>query len=677
MKFPEPIAKPSARQPPIAPAKTPMLSHMGLRAMAIAAAYALLATLWILFSDRALGHWLDDPKLLVQASVTKGLAFVALTSAILLLLMRKAFGTIGQGYERMRANEEEIERLNRLYGSLSRVNQAIARTDSREILFERVCRILVEHGHFHMAWIAWPDAEGRILVPAASWGDHHGYLRSIRVSLEDHAEGRGPCGTAFREKRAVVFNDLLSERDVMPWRGEIEREGYRAAAAFPIQEGDRIRGTLSVYADTDTYFQDKEVALLQEVAGDLAFAVRILEEKETRLKAEATARDERAFSATIIESMPGILYFCDEAGRFIRWNRNMETITGYSSSEIARMHPLDFFAESEREAIGERIAEVFAYGEAWAEAPLLDKGGHTTPYHFTGRRVAFDGKPCLLGVGVDISERKRAEAALRDMNACLEQKVEERTGELQRALVRAEGSDRLKSAFLASMSHELRTPLNSIIGFTGILLREMPGPLNDEQKKQLGMVKSSGRHLLDLINDVLDLSKIEAGQLEVRAQRFSLRESLDKVIALTKPQSETKGLALTLAAPPGILEMVGDQRRVEQILLNLANNAVKFTERGHVAIRADIVVDGEVAPAYRIRFSDTGIGIQAADVGKLFLPFRQLDAGLDRQHEGTGLGLAICRRLTHLMNGTMEVESEWGKGSTFTVTLSLETPGSR
>jgi signal transduction histidine kinase len=287
----------------------------------------------------------------------------------------------------------------------------------------------------------------------------------------------------------------------------------------------------------------------------------------------------------------------------------------------------------------------------------------------------------LRKMGAEIQERERS---LKDWNANLSEIVNQRTADLEAAVVdaqrareEAENANRTKSAFLANMSHELRTPMNAIIGYSEMLMEEAEDTGQDAFLPDLRKIHGAGKHLLGLINDVLDLSKIEAGQLEVRAQRFSLRESLDKVIALTKPQSETKGLALTLAAPPGILEMVGDQRRVEQILLNLANNAVKFTERGHVAIRADIVVDGEVAPAYRIRFSDTGIGIQAADVGKLFLPFRQLDAGLDRQHEGTGLGLAICRRLTHLMNGTMEVESEWGKGSTFTVTLSLETPGSR
>ena len=159
-----------------------------------------------------------------------------------------------------------------------------------------------------------------------------------------------------------------------------------------------------------------------------------------------------------------------------------------------------------------------------------------------------------------------------------------RTAELAVAKERAESADRLKSAFLATMSHELRTPLNSIIGFTGIMLQGLAGPLNAEQTKQLGMVQSSARHLLALINDVLDISKIEAGQLEIRAEQFDLRSSLEKVAALVKPLAEKKGLALRVVLSPDVGQAVSDRLRVEQVLLNLLNNAVKFTERGEVTL---------------------------------------------------------------------------------------------
>ena len=266
------------------------------------------------------------------------------------------------------------------------------------------------------------------------------------------------------------------------------------------------------------------------------------------------------------------------------------------------------------------------------------------------------------------------------MNESLEAKVATRTTELEAARVRAEAADRLKSAFLATMSHELRTPLNSIIGFTGILLQGLAGPLNPEQNKQLGMVRTSARHLLELINDVLDLSKIEAGQLELRATPFDLRASIERVIATVKPQTEAKGLMLTTVLPPELGAMLSDQRRVDQILLNLLNNAIKFTDQGQVTLTAEPVQDFhpvpgmQPQPAVRLSVTDTGIGIKPEDIHKLFQPFRQIDSGLTRQHEGTGLGLAICRRLTTLLGGEISAASEWSKGSTFTVILPLQAP---
>lgn len=253
----------------------------------------------------------------------------------------------------------------------------------------------------------------------------------------------------------------------------------------------------------------------------------------------------------------------------------------------------------------------------------------------------------------------------------LEKRVAERTeeliqanGALLEAKEAAESADRLKSTFLATMSHEFRTPLNSIIGFTGILLQGLPGPLNEEQRKQLGIVRDSSRHLLALINDVLDISKIEAGQMKLCPARFDLRASIEKIASIVRPLAEKKNLGLVVDVAPEIHEWTADSRRIEQILLNLANNAIKFTDRGEIAVRASFVPDG-----IRIAVSDTGIGLRADDIPHLFQPFRQVESGLSRRHEGTGLGLVICRRLANLHGGDILVESEPGKGSVFTLCL--------
>ncbi|MCL4226397.1 MAG: CHASE domain-containing protein [Myxococcales bacterium] len=273
----------------------------------------------------------------------------------------------------------------------------------------------------------------------------------------------------------------------------------------------------------------------------------------------------------------------------------------------------------------------------------------------------------LLQIG---DGRRAALDALTRAHDELEARVAARTDELRQARDAARSADQLKSAFLATMSHELRTPLNSIIGFTGILVQGLAGPLTPEQDKQLRMVQGSARHLLALINDVLDISKIEAGQLEMRCEPFDLRASVERVVASVAPLAEKKGLALRVEVGEAG-ELDSDSRRVEQIVLNLLHNAIKFTDAGEVAITVEA---DDVADAVRVVVADTGPGIRAEDLGHLFQPFRQLDTGLQRRHEGTGLGLAICRRLADLLGGSVTAASAWGEGSRFTLTLPRRPP---
>jgi signal transduction histidine kinase len=259
---------------------------------------------------------------------------------------------------------------------------------------------------------------------------------------------------------------------------------------------------------------------------------------------------------------------------------------------------------------------------------------------------------------------------LREANEEMEQRIVERTAQLAEAKEWAEEADRLKSSFLATMSHELRTPLNSIIGFSGILEQGLAGPLNPEQMKQMGMVRASARHLLDLINDILDLSKIEAGELVVASQDFDLRSSIENAVATVRPLAEKKGLTVRAEIAPSVGSVESDRRRVEQILLNILGNAIKFTERGGVTVFSEADATG-----VSVSVKDTGIGIEAEHLREIFEPFRQVDSGLTRNYEGTGLGLAICRRLAHKLGGEVSAVSEYGVGSTFTLTLPAKEGG--
>lgn len=235
--------------------------------------------------------------------------------------------------------------------------------------------------------------------------------------------------------------------------------------------------------------------------------------------------------------------------------------------------------------------------------------------------------------------------------------------------------DRLKSQFLANMSHELRTPLNSIIGFTGIILQGLTGEITDEQKKQLEMVYDSGRHLLGLINDVLDLSKIAAGKTEVMPESFCLAEIIDSTIAMITPLADSKNLKLIAAGmPPPGFEIYSDRNKIKQILINLLNNAVKFTERGQIEINTNFMPEGD---EIEISVSDTGIGIKEEALDSIFDEFRQIEGTVVRDKGGVGLGLSISKKLVELLKGKIRAESEYGIGSKFTFSLPLQVQPAR
>jgi len=257
---------------------------------------------------------------------------------------------------------------------------------------------------------------------------------------------------------------------------------------------------------------------------------------------------------------------------------------------------------------------------------------------------------------------------LQDLNILLERRVAERTDELQKANIALEKANRLKSEFLATMSHELRTPLNSIIGFAEVLKDEVVGTISAEQKEYLSDIHGSGQHLLNMINSILDLSKIEAGKLELHYEEFPVKEAVNEVLNTIIGFSNKKGIRINTHIHEDVPSITVDKVKFKQIMFNLLSNAVKFTpENGRVAINASLMNQ-----YVQIAVSDTGIGIKSEDMDKIFEAFRQLDASYARRYEGTGLGLTLTKRLIELHGGKIWVISEFGKGSTFTFTLPIK-----
>ena len=473
-------------------------------------------------------------------------------------------------------------------------------------------------------------------------------------------------GYAKTEALALRLIDLYPETEKKPIADlskKLQGRAYAGEWHHLKKNGTQI--TVEVYSDGISY---------EGRASRIAVLADVTKRKETE---RALHESERKYRE-LVEHANSIILRWTHDGRITFLNEFGLRFFGYSAEEIIGRHVMGTIvptSDSGGRELRQLMDQIFADPVVFEQNvnENMRRNGERVWVAWTNRIVRdVQGQVAeIQSVGTDITELKRAEEAIRELNTSLEQRVVERTAELAVARDRAEAADRTKSAFLATMSHELRTPLNSIIGFTGLLLQGLAGPLNAEQTKQLRMVKDSGQHLLALINDVLDISKIEAGQIEIANAPFDLPESIHKVVETVTPLADKKRLPLTAQIAPDVSRITSDRRRVEQILLNLLSNAIKFTEQGEVTLTAEIV-PGMPRSALRISVADTGLGIKRENLDKLFQPFRQLDTGLTRQHEGTGLGLAICKRLVERLGGTITVESEWGKGSTFQCTLPID-----
>ncbi len=378
-----------------------------------------------------------------------------------------------------------------------------------------------------------------------------------------------------------------------------------------------------------------------------------------RKTAKAAQDKGSALFERLFESTPDATVVIDSDGRIQRANAQVEVLFGYRRDElIGRGVELLLPERFRKPHVGHRTNYYAAprTRPMGAGVALLGrrKDGSEFPLDIMLSPIAVDDGVLVVAVARDITERKRIEHELREKNVELEK------------------ANLTKDRFLASMSHELRTPLNAVIGFTGTLLMKLPGPLTDDQDKQLRTIQTSARHLLSLINDLLDLAKIESGKVDIHIEPVACQSVIAEVAAAVAPLAERKGLRLETEIPTTELLVRTDRRALAQILLNLSNNAIKFTEKGTVRIAATQRQDNGWLVT-EVSVADTGIGIKPEDQAKLFDAFAQFDP-LTRRLGGTWLGLHLSQKLANLIGGRIAFHSEYGKGSTFTLALA---PGDR
>jgi len=394
---------------------------------------------------------------------------------------------------------------------------------------------------------------------------------------------------------------------------------------------------------------------------------------ERKLAEEATRQSETRYQLANRATFNAIWDWDLRSGD-LWWNETFFHLFGYRPEDIPPGHGswLDRIHPSDAARIHESIHAAIDTGqETWSDYYRFRRGDGSYADIEDRGYISRDrgGNPeRMIGAMQDVTERKRVAEELDRHRHHLEELVRLRTEQLAQARERAEAANRAKSLFLANMSHEIRTPMNAIVGLTHLMRRSGATP---EQALRLEKIDGASRHLLTIINDILDLSKIEAGRMQLESADFHLAAILDNVRSLVAGQAQAKGLALTLDAGSVPTWLRGDSTRLRQALLNYAANAIKFTERGSIALRAQLLEDDGERLLVRFEVADTGIGIAAGKVAGLFQAFEQADASTTRQYGGTGLGLAITRKLAELMDGEAGVQSEVGKGSTFWFTARL------
>jgi len=406
--------------------------------------------------------------------------------------------------------------------------------------------------------------------------------------------------------------------------------------------------------------------------GDIVAAVEVTLEITERKRAEELLQ-------TIAASSPIAIYLVQN-GKFQFVNSLFQEATGFTEDELLGTNPLSLVHPEDRERVRENAVEMLKGKRSSPyEFRVLCKGGETTWAMETVASVYYKGERAALGSFMDITKHKRMEQELQERNEQLDAQNEELQSQAEELITQQQEliektrevtrANQLKSEFLAQMSHELRTPLNVIIGFSQLMLDKVPGKINKGQAQCLNDILGGGKHLLNLINEVLDLSKVESGKIKLRLADIALTEVIEPLTRTMVPILAPRKQSLDLKIEEGLPLVHADKAKISQVLINLLGNSAKFTPDGG-RLKIEAVREDDWC---RVSVVDNGIGIKKEDKERIFEPFCQLDSSLTREKSGTGLGLAVTRQIIEKHGGRIWVESEYGKGSRFNFTLPLAT----
>ncbi len=549
-------------------------------------------------------------------------------------------------------DEEKIKKANRVYSVLSKINETIVRIKDKQRLFDEACRIAVEEGKFKMAWIGIVDESLNEVIPVASAGFEDDYLKSIKIDLNDEKFSQGPTGRAIKSGTHFIANNIAKDLEMIPWREKALQLGYKSSAALPIKVFGNTIGTYNLYSSEQFFFDEAEIKLLDELAMDISFAIESIENERKRKIYEEKIHKNEKFLSSLFDTVGDAIFVISMPDRKIEnINKAAIHIFGYSPEEIIGKTMREFYKSEEAFLdYGKKLEEAIInnFKSVNEELNLIRKNGNSIWCDVQTTFLKENGNvKHAISVLHDITERKKL----------LE--------ELMAAKDKAEEMNRVKNYFLSNMSHELRTPLISVLGFAELLQQELTNP---EHVEFVNHIIEGGKRLNNTLTSILELTKLEAADSFISLKPYNIAEEIETRVKSFLPIANSKHLFLKTKINERNIRANIDSELFGKALYNLVNNAVKFTKEGGVFVTLNYEEKENCSWAV-IKVIDTGIGIPKENLDKIFSAFRQSSEGDSRTHEGVGLGLTITKRIIEIMKGRIEVESEVGKGSTFTIRI--------